>query len=1342
VAPVPLSERVVEVIVDRGEKVTERHSYGSGCIVNGRTVLTAAHVVAGAVSVHVRGLDKEVLSASIDQAFVGDPGEWRGDAAAQPDLALVTIDDERVDFPRMGYAQVDRDHRSGVVERVRAVGYPWFAHRKVSKTVRVPVDVRGQILLLSHAVEGLLSVQVTVRPRAPGANSAPASQWSGMSGAPVLVAGRLVGVVSEHAPREGDATITVVPLTALEPHPDYPKWGGGVADPAAWWQRLGADGLDDLVVVPAPEEAEYWATMRQFRSALHARMPVLLGREQEIQDIEAFSTGNEPYRWLIGGAFSGKSALLYTSVTSGLPDNVDAVCYFLSRRASDADGNRFLSAVVPQLEVLVNDETPRTRTPDLDRFRALWEKAASQAAADARHVLLVVDGLDEDLQPPGAIPVVKLLPTLTSDHAHVLVSSRPHSQIADVLPPDHPMATCPRVDIQPFAGAAELAELARAEIDALVTGPDADDVSIEVLGLLTAAAGPLSAWDLAVLYTGLDKPRALDVAHVRTLLEERAARSLEAVGPPDQPRYQFAHVTLSDYARDDDYLSDPEYRERIHAWADRWKDAGWPSPIGERTGTPRYLLDTYPATLRGDANFSRLFPEDGQRLVQIAGDIDWVTSGVCLNGADATLATLRVAATLALTNATVVDLDAVVSAQARNLHPPDPIGDRSYVLRQLCLQALHFDMTQLADACRQRLLGVTGAGLIPETVTMTTIPPDLELGSHQKAVWTVESSNGHVFTSGDDGRIRMWDLENPGFPTEVGQHPDYEVRALDVLPDTLVSGGTDGRVVLWDVSRHSPRDSIELGKCSSPITALAALSDDQVVSGDGDGHLRIWHTDKRSEPIDLGKLAGAVLDLDVRQEDSRVVTGGADWRVSIWDFESPSGPTPIGRHDGKVFAVLFLRDGRVASGGADGAVRLWNTSEPDLDSPLELGQHAGQVWALAEISGNRLMSSGQDELIRIWDLNGAKAPIALGRHVEGAIDLEVIRDRHVVSAGMDGRVRVWSLDSQGLIGNIAQTRPTVTALLLLGNDRVLTGDRAGQLLLWEAVHNQEPTNLGQHDGLIWTIGLLPEGGVVSLGRDNRVRSWSTDQEMVAQPLGDQRAILRAISILLDGRVLTNARGDRIPIGSLEAGAWFPPMGSATDPTWIVLASNDDRFITVHDDGCLRICSSTDLTKSTELGSHGDEVGALAQMPGGLLVTGGEDGRLLMWNMTQRADPVEIGVLDAPIDLVKGVDDQRLVTRDLEGNARLWHLQRPRESLHLGGSSGRTEFVVVLSSRRLATASETRVELWDPLDPANAVAVLATPVTGLSGNSQGPNLPRLAIAHGESGVSTWTVRTAD
>ena len=62
----PLAARVVEVIADAGETVRPRYRYGSGCIVRGRTVITAAHVIHGAAKVMVRDPDKNVYDATVD----------------------------------------------------------------------------------------------------------------------------------------------------------------------------------------------------------------------------------------------------------------------------------------------------------------------------------------------------------------------------------------------------------------------------------------------------------------------------------------------------------------------------------------------------------------------------------------------------------------------------------------------------------------------------------------------------------------------------------------------------------------------------------------------------------------------------------------------------------------------------------------------------------------------------------------------------------------------------------------------------------------------------------------------------------------------------------------------------------------------------------------------------------------------------------------------------------------------------------------------------------------------------------------------------------------------------
>jgi hypothetical protein len=104
------------------------------------------------------------------------------------------------------------------------------------------------------------------------------------------------------------------------------------------------------------------------------------------------------HAWLVGGPWAGKTALLAEAVHA-LPPEVDCVAYFLTRPTGDADRERFLAAVVPQLAWLLGEDPPSAL--DEHVFRQLWEQAGRRAADAGRQLLLFVDGLDEDLRPGG-----------------------------------------------------------------------------------------------------------------------------------------------------------------------------------------------------------------------------------------------------------------------------------------------------------------------------------------------------------------------------------------------------------------------------------------------------------------------------------------------------------------------------------------------------------------------------------------------------------------------------------------------------------------------------------------------------------------------------------------------------------------------------------------------------------------------------------------------------------------------------------------------------------------------------------------------------------------------------
>lgn len=192
--------RVAEVLVEKpGAKPGRR---GSGYRVGERSVLTAAHVVAGPV-------------ASVRVRFEADlPGEWSADVrvalrAEAADIALLEIltappGDAAVPHPRYGTVPA-----SDVVLPVSAMGFPRFKLRDDAMRLlddgapsqyRDSCHVSGTVSVLSNRREGTLELAVL----APRADPEPErSPWEGMSGAAVWSGGIVIGVISAHHRSDG-----------------------------------------------------------------------------------------------------------------------------------------------------------------------------------------------------------------------------------------------------------------------------------------------------------------------------------------------------------------------------------------------------------------------------------------------------------------------------------------------------------------------------------------------------------------------------------------------------------------------------------------------------------------------------------------------------------------------------------------------------------------------------------------------------------------------------------------------------------------------------------------------------------------------------------------------------------------------------------------------------------------------------------------------------------------------------------------------------------------------------------------------------------------------------------
>lgn len=234
--------RVVEVLHDLGQNSRPRWLLGSGFIQRAGVVLTAAHNIGGSEEfstasghTYVRMIDGREFEVSTVLAM-----------NTVLDIAVLGVEGI-VGYSPAPFGRLDRVH-VGVLDQVTAVGFPNYKRRDDRPpSNRPPAQPFGSVPTAEELSGGVFVLKVTSglpEHTSDGGDS----PWAGLSGAVVLCAESLLGIVIEHHPAEGLGALHFVPFAGLF---DLP-FGDQVKMTAA----LGMGALEDLTVLGAPPAPE------------------------------------------------------------------------------------------------------------------------------------------------------------------------------------------------------------------------------------------------------------------------------------------------------------------------------------------------------------------------------------------------------------------------------------------------------------------------------------------------------------------------------------------------------------------------------------------------------------------------------------------------------------------------------------------------------------------------------------------------------------------------------------------------------------------------------------------------------------------------------------------------------------------------------------------------------------------------------------------------------------------------------------------------------------------------------------------------------------------------------
>lgn len=288
---------------------------------------------------------------------------------------------------------------------------------------------------------------------------------------------------------------------------------------------------------------------------------------------------------------------------------------------------------------------------------------------------------------------------------------------------------------------------------------------------------------------------------------------------------------------------------------------------------------------------------------------------------------------------------------------------------------------------------------------MPADPPDRVLaGIHEFGTTALAfTPDSRQFISGGfRGELRIWDTATLRPLGETHGHRRAVRAILPLASGDFLSGGDDGRLILWHGNR------IKQQVQGAKVTALA-LFQGQVVSGHSDGILRVWSADTlqplREIPLtdnivaltahgnQLGVgLDHAILLLDADfktrrtipatatphdlqfSPDGRTLAAGTWFRLLEWDVASGAERSIPTEHNGLLTSIAFSPNGRyMATLGRhiDSAVRIIDTTDFKVVQRYQAHELCGAIIRFSP-DGHTLASGSDDESVRLYRLDQAR----------------------------------------------------------------------------------------------------------------------------------------------------------------------------------------------------------------------------------------------------------------------------------------------------------------------------------------------------------------------------------
>ena len=507
------------------------------------------------------------------------------------------------------------------------------------------------------------------------------------------------------------------------------------------------------------------------------------------------------------------------------------------------------------------------------------------------------------------------------------------------------------------------------------------------------------------------------------------------------------------------------------------------------------------------------------------------------------------------------------------------------------------------------------------------------------------------------------------------------VRSVAFSPDgnTLVSGGANGTIKLWDVA--TGRELSTFVGHTNRINCVAFSPDGKtVVSGSGgiysshDNTVKLWNVATgrelrtlvgHREPVN--SVAFSPDGKSIVSASGGLLTGGEDKSIKLWDVATGRELYSLGGHLDDVRSVAFSPDGKnLASGSHDHTLKLWKVATGK--ELLTIAGHGSSVWSVAfSPDGRTLVSGSTDKSLKLWDVATGQMLRTFAGHASSVLGVAFSPDGGtLVSASMDKTLKIWDVATGMELRSFVGHGLSVESVAFSPDGKTLvSGSEDKAIKLWDAATGLELRNFAGHGVSVYSVAFSPNGKtVVSGNNDETLKIWNLSSGQEPRTLSGHTKGVTSIDFSPEGKTIASGSGDKtIKLWDIVSGKELLTLGGHVGNISSVAFSPDGKTVVSGSfDNTLKLWNVFNGRELSTLDGHSTGVVAsVAFSPDGKTVVSGEGKVVKIWDkLTGKELRSLVEHSDSVTSVAFSPDGITIVSGSWDQTLRLWDVASGRE----------------------------------------------------------------------------------